>query len=282
VPPADGTTPWRTFLAEAERRLGAVDARRIVEEASGYEGAELQLGLDQPATERAVQHFDAMVERRAAGEPLQYVLGRWAFRTLDLFVDRRVLIPRPETEVVAGLALAELSRLDATRAVDLGTGSGAIGLSLAAERQGLEVWVTDVDPDALDVARANLAGLGRPAQRIRVAEGSWFEALPRELRGEVDVVVSNPPYVAERDDLPAEVAEWEPRAALVPGPTGLEAVEVIVAGAPAWLRRPGALVVELAPHQAERALELAEAAGFTEAEVHSDLAGRPRALVARV
>ena len=273
-------TPWRAFLAEAEQRLTEVDARRIVEEASGYEGAELVLGLDEPATERGVQHFDAMVERRAAGEPLQYVLGRWGFRTLDLFVDQRVLIPRPETEVVVGIALEEAERLAATTAVDLGTGSGAIALSLAAERPGLEVWATDADPGALDVARANLAGLGRPAERVRVREGSWFDALPDDLR--FDLVVSNPPYVAESDDVPAEVADWEPRRALVPGPTGLEAIEVIVAEAPAWLRRPGALVVELAPHQADTVVALAEAAGFADAEVRLDLTGRPRVLLARL
>jgi release factor glutamine methyltransferase len=287
TPASEGVT-WRELAAEAEavlREAGLpspeVDARRIVERASGNEGADYHLHLDDRATERGVAFFDRMVPRRAAGEPLQYVVGRWGFRRLDLFVDRRVLIPRPETEVVVEEALAEARRLGATTAVDLGTGSGAIGLSLAVEHVSLQVWVTDASSDALAVASANAAGLGRPGARVRICEGSWFDALPAELRGALDLIVSNPPYVAEDEELPAEVADWEPREALYAGPTGLEAVEVLVAGAPVWLRRPGALVVELAPHQADAALAMAEGADF-EADVRPDLTGRLRVLVARL
>jgi release factor glutamine methyltransferase len=117
---------------------------------------------------------------------------------------------------------------------------------------------------------------------VRLAAGDWFAALPQELRGAVDLVVANPPYVGEAETLPAEVADWEPAAALVAGPTGLEAVAAVVAGAPAWLRRPGVLVVEIAPHQATDAAVLARAAGFASVEVRPDLTGRPRALVGRV
>jgi release factor glutamine methyltransferase len=312
TPPSDGAPPgpdglggtvtWDQLQREAQRRLAdagfpsaAIDARRIVERASGFEGAEYVVGLTERATTRSVAWFDAMVERRLSGEPLQYVLGTWGFRTLDLLVDRRVLIPRPETEEVAGWALAELDRLrersaaaaDPRRAnwlvaVDLGTGSGAIALSLVAERRDVEVWATDLSPDALAVASANLAGLGGPSRRITLAEGSWFDALPSDLRGRVDLLVSNPPYVAADDDLPAEVADWEPPAALVPGPTGLEALLPIVAGAPGWLRRPGALVVELAPDQAERVADACRAAGFTAVRIERDLSARPRAVVARI
>jgi release factor glutamine methyltransferase len=196
-------------------------------------------------------------------------------------VDRRVLIPRPETEVVVGEALAELDRIDGSVVVDLGTGSGAVALSIATERAHATVWATDVSPDALDVARANLAGAGRPAARVRLRAGAWFAALPHELRGRIDVVVSNPPYVAAGEALPAAVADWEPVDALVSGPTGLEAITAVVTGAPEWLARPGALVVELAPHHAADAIAVALDAGFAEAEVRPDLAGRPRALVAR-
>jgi release factor glutamine methyltransferase len=291
----DATVPWASLLAETERRLSAaglpaagVEARRIVEEASGYGAAELVVALDEPARRRPVAHLDAMVERRLAGEPLQYVLGSWGFRTLDLMVDRRVLIPRPETEVVAGIALDELDRLRGAepdrrlRAADLGTGSGAIALSLAAERGGVEIWGTDASADALEVASANLAGLGLRGRSVQLRQGSWFDALPPELAGRLDLLVSNPPYVAETDRLPPEVAGWEPAQALVSGPTGLEALEVLVAGATAWLRRPGALVVELAPHQAQVVAALARRHGFVDVAVESDLAGRPRALRARV
>ncbi len=281
---------WRVLLADAAGRLRAAgidnpdrEARWLVERATGLTAGELTVALDRPASERGATHLHGMVERRAAGEPLQYALGRWAFRTLDLFVDRRVLIPRPETEVMAGLALDECRRLDARCAVDLGTGSGALALALAVERPGLAVWGTDASDDALAVARANLSGLGRAATRVRLASGDWFAALPPELAGTVDVVVANPPYVSEEEmaDLPGEVRDWEPRQALCSGPTGLEDIERIVDEAPRWLARPGGLLVELAPHQARAARARALAAGFRTATVWPDLAGLDRILLAR-
>lgn len=278
---------WRDLVEHAERRLDdRQDAWRIAERASGHSRAELVMRWDEPAPARAGGFMESMVERRAAGEPLQYVLGRWGFRTLDLFVDRRVLIPRPETETVVEAALAEARRLAPGRRprfVDLGTGSGAIALSIATEVAEAEVWATDSSADALAVARANLAGAGsRVATRVRVREGRWFHALPRELAGEIDVVVANPPYVAEGEALPAEVADWEPSSALFSGPSGLEAIFEIVAESPRWLHRPGAVVVEVAPHQAERAVGIAAGAGFDGTEVVADFAGRPRVLVGRL
>ncbi|MFN8053067.1 MAG: peptide chain release factor N(5)-glutamine methyltransferase [Acidimicrobiales bacterium] len=273
---------WQDLLDEATARVGSADARRIVEELSGHSGAELVLARNEPVTVGAVAAFDRMVARRAEGEPLQYVLGRWAFRTLDLAVDRRVLIPRPETESLVDLALAHVDRLAADRGrepvvvVDLGTGSGAVGLSIAAERTNTTVWATDRSADALSVARANLAGLGRAGTRVRLAEGSWFDALVEELVGVVDVVVSNPPYVMSGDPLPADVEEWEPAAALRSGDDGLDDLRAIVAGAPRWLRPGGALVVELDPRQAVEVETLAAAAGFAETATHADLTGRDR------
>lgn len=295
----EGAVSWRMLAAEAERRIemaavtdpgaAGMEARRLVERASGNEGTRYVLGLDEAATQRGLNFFDLMLERRLTGEPLQYVVGRWGFRTLDLLVDRRVLVPRPETEVVAGLALTELDRLRPLAvergrpltAVDLGTGSGAIGLALAAEREGVEVWLTDVSTDALAVARSNLVGLGRPATRVRIVEGEWFAALPAELAGSIDVVVSNPPYVAVGDDLPAVVRNWEPACALFAGDDGLDDLRVLVAEAPGWLAPGGALVVELAPPQASVVAALALDHGFAEAEVRADLTGRDRAVIAR-
>jgi release factor glutamine methyltransferase len=288
---SDGTVSWRALLGEAVARLAsagvtdpAISARRIVEEASGMEGAELGVGLDQLATVRGVARLDALVARRSAGEPLQYVLGRWSFRHLDLMVDRRVLIPRPETETVTEYALRELARITASEprpvAVDLGTGSGAIGLSLAREHPTVDVWLTDVSADAVDVARANVAGLGRHGARVRVVEGSWFAALPRDLVGLVAVVVSNPPYVAVTDPLPPEVADWEPHAALVADRDGFAAYDVLLAESPLWLRPGGALVLESAPDQVETLVDRARA-DFAVVEAFEDLAGRPRGIVAR-
>jgi release factor glutamine methyltransferase len=244
----------------------------------------------------------ALADRRASGEPLQYVLGTWQFRTIELLVDRRVLIPRPETEQVVETALAELARIAKDRrpaggplvCVDLGTGSGAIALSLAVEGSpggSLEVWATDASTDALDVARANrdrLAGSDRDAaDRVAFAQGSWFEALPVQLRRRVDLIVSNPPYVSEDEyvDLDSTVRDWEPVVALVAprgrsGVAGMADVETVVAGAGQWLRPSGALVVELAPPQAYGAIDAARRAGFSRVGTARDLAGRIRMLVA--
>jgi release factor glutamine methyltransferase len=244
------------------------------------------LCLDEPASARAGPYFDGMLARRLAGEPLQYVLGRWAFRGLDLMVDRRVLIPRPETEQVVEVALREAvdAAVGALVTVDLGTGSGAIALSLACELLDAQVWATEVSPDALAVARANLAGIGSlAASRVRLVEGSWFDALPSSLRGQVSLVVSNPPYIADDELLPADVSGWEPLGALRAGPTGLEQISVILKEAPRWLVPSlGVAVIEIAPHQADSAVRLARTAGFDSVRVEPDLAGRPRALVARV
>jgi release factor glutamine methyltransferase len=277
-----GDTPtWRRLLAEAVAEVGDdADARRIVEEASGYDGAALHLHLDDACTTLTHARWARMVERRVAGEPLQYVLGHWGFRTLDLLVDKRVLIPRPETEVVVEHALAEVDRIGASTVVDLGTGSGAIALSMAVERPSLSVWATDSSPAALDVARANLAGLGRAGGRVRVVEGDWYGALPPELAGAVDVVVSNPPYVADADPLPDEVARWEPDAALRAGPEGMDAIDRVVAGASDWLRPTGVLVVEIGETQGESVVARCKHFGFS-ADVRTDLAGRDRVVVAR-
>lgn len=278
------TITWRQLLAEATEQLGSAhEARRIVERASGYEGSDYALGLGEPVSARAKPFFDSLVARRAAGEPLQYVLGSWGFRRLDLFVDRRVLIPRPETEMVVQVALSELQAFGkGPRVVDLGTGSGAIALSIAVEVSTARVVATDESAGALEVAALNLTGIGTlAAGRVELRQGSWFDALPARDRGTFQLVISNPPYVGDAEVLPDEVAGWEPAGALRAGPTGLEDVERIVAEAPAWLARPGVLVVELAPHQAGPAITLARDAGFTSAEARLDLTGRERMLVAR-
>ncbi len=215
------------------------------------------------------------------------MLGHWPFRGLDLVVDRRVLIPRSETEGVVDAAIGELRRVagdEGGLAVDLGTGSGAIALALAAERRGLRVWASDASEGALAVASTNLAGLGgAAATRVRLVAGDWWDALPEDLAGRVDVVVANPPYVAsdEMAALDRMVADWEPADALHGGPDGLDAVRVILAGAGRWVRPGGAVVVELGAGQGAAALDLAATHGYADAEIRPDLAGRDRTLVAR-
>ena len=222
-----------------------------------------------------------MVTRRAAGEPLQYVLGSWSFRELDLWIDGRVLIPRPETEQVVERALLAARALLGTgrvlRIADLGTGSGAIALSLVSELPlgRAEIWATDLSDDALAVARANLAGVGRRGAAVRVVQGEWFAALPADARGTFDLIVSNPPYVADDEVLPPDVARWEPAQALYAGPTGLEAIEHIVREAAQWLAPHGVLVVEIGETQGDAVAALARAAGIRRCH-HPPRPRRPR------
>jgi release factor glutamine methyltransferase len=279
--------------------LAAHEARFIVDEVLGVDPGGVQPDVVPPAAAASAR---AMAARRTAGEPLQYIFGHWPFRELDLRVDARVLIPRPETEQVVEVALGEAQRLAAFRptaatglvVVDAGTGSGAIALALATELGAplvAEIWATDLSADALAVAAANVRACGSGAvpglPEVTLAEGSWLAPLPPRLRGHVDVVASNPPYVTEEEwaGLDPEVRA-EPRAALVAGPgrggaPGLADVEAVLEEALDWLARPGVVVVELAPAQAGPAQDRARQLGYDEVRVEPDLAGRPRALVAR-
>lgn len=284
---ADGIVSWSVLLAEARRRLGdagienaGVEALWIVEAASGLDHQTILASVGDPVTQRQMAHFDSMIGRRLAGEPLQYVLGHWAFRTLDLAVDRRALIPRAETEFLVDRVLAHIDRVASrhtpVKVADLGTGTGAIALSVAAERVMTEVWATDVSPDALALARANLAGLGRPATRVQLMSGSWFDAFADDLVGSFDVVVSNPPYIGSTELVEPVITEWEPPSALFAGPDGLRDLAIISAGAPRWLRPGGSLVVECGMTQGSQVAIMFEQAGFGSVEVRQDLAGRDR------
>lgn len=277
---------WREVLSDTAVTLGDErEARFLCEHAAGLNASEFAAAIDEQLTQRMGLHLQEMTRRRLAGEPLQYVMGRWAFRHLDLMVDRRVLIPRPETEMVAEVALKIAQACSAPRVVvDLGTGSGAIGLSLAHELplDGTIVWLTDASADALDVARANLAGIGRAGSNVRVTQGDWYAALPTSLRGTIDVIVTNPPYIAVDDpQVEPTVANHEPHQALFAGSDGLDALRVIVAEAPDWLRGGGALVCEIGHRQGDVVRELMTNAGLRDSEVRQDLQGRDRIAVAR-
>jgi release factor glutamine methyltransferase len=269
------------------------EARFIVEEVLGPSSA----GSSQSVGPADLGTIRALAARRRAGEPLQYVLGHWAFRTLDLLVDPRVLIPRPETEQVVEVVLGELDRLgqEAPLVVDAGTGSGAIALALATElpgrHAGARLWATDASAEALALAAENLERVtrahGAAVLPVAFGLGSWLSALPISLRGTVDLIVSNPPYVSigEWADLPDDV-RCEPFTALVAGDgsdgtAGLGDVELVLSQAWMWLARPGVVVIELAPHQAAAASALARTMGYDEVRVENDLARRQRALVGR-
>ncbi len=295
---------WRQLRRDTTAAIvDPVQTRWLLEEVSGFDSSRLLRELDHKAPAAAAARLESLVQRRLSGEPLQHVLGHWGFRTLDVVVDSRVLVPRPETEAVVSFALSEVdhlrplppgpegpmpgSQVQAADAevlvVDLGTGSGVIALSLVAERDAVRVIGTDRDPAALGVAAVNLSRIGvETAARVKFRQGDWYQALPPDLAGRITLIVANPPYLAEHEwvGLDEAVRGFDPYEALVAGPSGLEAIETIVTGAPAWLAPRGAIVVEIAPGQAGAALELAHEAGFPTASVEHDLAGRPRVLVA--
>lgn len=278
---------WAQLWRETEQAVGSrTEARWLCEHASGLDGDEFADALGEAATVRMVHHLDGMVGRYRAGEPLAYVMGRWAFRHLDLMVDRRVLIPRPETELLVDMVVQRLPDPggDRLRLVDLGTGSGAIGLSLAHElwHRQPEVWLTDASPEALEVARANLAGIGRAGSGVRLGEGPWFRALPHHLQGTFHAVVSNPPYVALHDpELDPSVRDWEPAMALLAGHDGLADLQAIIEHAPKWLVAHGVVALEIGYRQGDAVAELLRHAGFVDVDIQPDLAGRPRMALGR-
>ena len=272
---------WRETLVRTTQELNdRVVAQWLCEHASGCEGAEFTEILEESVAQRSMTHLNSMLVRIAAGEPVQYAMGRWAFRYLDLMIDKRVLIPRPETEQIVDHVLKHIGdRRKGITILDLGTGSGAIGLSLLNELplESCVVWMTDNSEDALDVARANGIGIGRHAVGARFAHGSWFEPLPEEMRNTFDVVVSNPPYISTNDvELEKSVYEWEPSEALFAGDDGLDAIRIIASQATDWLCPNGILVVEIGHQQGSAVSELFSASGFQNVRIHADLASHER------
>ncbi|MGH8914353.1 MAG: peptide chain release factor N(5)-glutamine methyltransferase [Acidimicrobiia bacterium] len=217
--------------------------------------------------------LDDLVSRRLAGEPLQYLEGTAAFGPLDLLVDERVLIPRPETEGLFELATRMVRTPEVI--VDLCTGSGALALAMKGFFPSAAVFATDISPDAIEVATYNRYKTGH---QVYLAEGDLFDPLPTAILGLVDLIVANPPYVAEVDfdGLPRDV-QREPKMALVAGPTGLEVIQRIGASAVAWLRPGGVVICEIGERQGVSA-----ASSFVDlpAVVRQDLTGRDRYVVA--
>jgi len=246
----------------------------------------LYLDFEKPILEPELATFRELVRRRAEGEPTAYLLGRREFFGHAIAVDPRVLVPRPETELLVEAALAELAARAPTpeggpspaRALDLCTGSGAIAIALSLGRPGLEVTATDVSEEALAVARDNATRLGAV---VEFAHGDLWAAVHAGVR--FDLVVSNPPYVpsGELAGLSREVRR-EPCIALDGGADGLDVLRRVVAGAPARLAPGGVLLVEMHESHAERVPALCLTAGFESAAARKDLAGLPRFTVARM
>jgi release factor glutamine methyltransferase len=246
-----------------------LDAELLLSEATGLDRTRLAAEPEVGVEAAAARAFGAMVRRRLEREPVAYILGRKGFRRIELEVDSRVLIPRPETELLVELAL-ELGR---RTVLDVGTGSGAVALAIADELAGAAVTATDTSLDALVVAQANRERLGL-GERVRLAYGS-LEPGPFEL------VVANLPYVSEEDHkrLEPEIRRFEPREALVAGPTGLESIELLLGELSLAADRPEAIALELGEGQAPIVAELVRRAGFERVEAHRDLAGIERVVV---
>ena len=283
------TVSWREMLAETVEQLGnAQEARWLCEHASGMDSAEFSAEQDQLVTVACAKSLHDMVSNRLSGVPLQYVMKRWAFRHLDVMVDERVLIPRPETEQVVQVALdiaRKTSSDEALRVVDLGTGSGVIGLSMAFElgADAAHVWLTDASVDALDVARANMVGIGRAAANVRVAHGSWWNALPQDIAGLIDIAICNPPYIAHSDsEVAPDVHLYEPHSALYAHDNGLADLRTVIEGASTWLKKSGWLVLEIGYQQGADVLAMMSASGFVGAEIKRDLSGRDRIVVGQL
>jgi release factor glutamine methyltransferase len=262
-------------LEDVEARLRAVgsdsprvDAEILVARVLGVSRSELALDRDRKLTRAEDDELARCVSRREAREPLAYVLGEWGFRRLTLGVDARVLVPRPETEVVVERCIARLSGMSEARVLDVGTGSGAVALAIADEHPGASVMGIDSAPGALELAGENAV---RTGLAIELREWDLFTGLPE---GRWDLVVSNPPYVLpeEIETLEPEVRDWEPREALV----GVGATEAVARGAFDVLRPGGALVLEVAADDAARVAALLRELGYEDVTTTRDLAGRDR------
>lgn len=275
--------------ALALRQAGVVDPRREALElwaaVSGATPGAVWAHAGRPAPPALAGRFREAVRRRAAGEPLQYAAGVCGFRTLDMKIDSRALIPRPETEGLVELVLEWAAERwgDAPQwgdALDLGTGSGCIALSLAAEGRFRRIVATDLSAGALDLAAENLARV-EPGTSVELRAGSWFEP----VRGErFDVIVSNPPYIAtgELAGLERSVREFEPLVALDGGGDGMVHIEAILKEARGYLRDGGLLALEIDAGRRAAALEAARVHGWVKVRVEADLWGRPRYLLAQL
>jgi release factor glutamine methyltransferase len=264
----------RDALRAAGVPEASLDAELMLAAATGIDRAAIAARPERPVEAAAARRFGAMVRRRLQREPLAYITGSRGFRRIELQVDRRVLVPRPETELLVELAL----ELEPATVLDVGTGSGAIALAVADELPGAAITATDVSADALAVARANAAALG-VGGRVAFEHGSLPAA-----GGRWDLVLANLPYVpdAEWAGLQPEIRAHEPRLALTAGADGLDAIRALVAAlAPGGPIKAAAVGLEVGIGQGEKVAQLLTAAGYPAVEVRPDLAGIGRAVVAR-
>jgi release factor glutamine methyltransferase len=265
-------------IRAAAARLAAIsdaarlDAELLMAHALGiHRSAMLLKAMRDPAPES----FFALIARRMAHEPVAYITGRAEFYGLELAVNPAVLIPRADSETLIEAALDFAAPQG--RALDLGSGSGALLIAVLANRAGWHGVGIDASPEALGIASGNAAALGL-AEQATWLERNWHAAGWIEGLGTFDLILANPPYVESIAELDPQVRDWEPHSALFAGPEGLDDYQVLVPQLPALLSSKGRVIVEIGTDQAEAVSALAAAAGFS-CEMRRDLAGRPRALV---
>lgn len=281
-------TSVRAALRRGARRLvqagilnGSWDAELLLRHVTGWDRARLLTSQDEPLSDEDLARFESLVTERARRRPLQHLLGSQAFWRQELLVDGRVLIPRPDTEILVERALAELREVQRPTVVDVGTGSGGIAIALASERPDAQVHATDISPDALDVARENARRTGL-LERIRFHAGDQLTPL-RGLFGQIDAVVANPPYVdpADEPSLAPEVAVHEPRLALFDRDGQYGAYARLAPQALAALRPGGWLLVEIGAGMQAGVEGLLSGAGLELGAASRDLNGHVRVLAAR-
>ena len=281
--PGESWTPIRLtrwsggYLQEKGLENGRLDAELLLAQVLDTNRLDLYLQFDRPIHATELDRFKGLLLRRAAREPLQYILGTTAFRELEIRTDSRALIPRPETEILVGEVLEWAAKEDRElTGLDVGTGSGVIALSLLTEGPFSSFVGTDSSQDAMELARENVRGL-KLEERMEVRRGALFEPLRPHER--FDVIVSNPPYIpeGERGGLQPEVRDWEPAQALFAGSDGLAVLLPLVQGAPSHLNPGGLFGAEVGEGQAGKlALALRETGGFDQVWVRPDLAGKER------
>lgn len=257
-----------------------LDAELLLAHALGTSRSSLRQREAETPSARVAAVLDQLLVRRIAGEPISYLLGTQEFWSLELAVTPEVLIPRADTETLVEWALERVEHNAPARILELGTGSGCIALAIASERPQAQVQATDRSEAALRVARANAERL-ELATRVVFRHGDWFDALDPAREDAFDLIVSNPPYVAERDPH-LDTLGHEPLDALVSGADGLDDIRRIVAGAPAWLRSGGGLMVEHGYDQGAAVRDLFAATGAFEAiQTRRDFGGRDRVTAGR-
>lgn len=230
---------------------------------------------DMSLSENALQEWEGLVARRLHGEPIAYILGKRGFHNIELHVGPGVLIPRPETELLVDIALAEIAKLNTpTKVLDLGTGSGAIALAIASASPLASLTATDQLAEALAIATKN-AQLLNLTHQVQFSRGSWYEAIAPQSR--FDLIVSNPPYIASQDPhLTQGDLRFEPESALTDHANGLSCLELIIFGANQHLKPGGLIALEHGFDQSEAVAQLMEVAGLVDIQVHLDLAGHRR------